>query len=182
MAGPKRKTYTAEYTLSAVKMITDQKWSVAEVARRLGVTENRLLEWDRVHARKGADAAPGPENRPYSNRRISGSGPRSRGPKRSATSEKSNGVFRQPAEQIFAGIEECKGQLAVSWMCRVLGVPAPATTPGARTPRATEVRREERAAEVKSIHAELKARYGSPRAHAERVAEGTRAASTSWPE
>ncbi len=58
MAG-KRKTYTAEYKLAAVKMITDQKLSVAEVARRLGISENRLHEWRMALAQKGADAFPG---------------------------------------------------------------------------------------------------------------------------
>jgi transposase len=58
MAG-KRKTYTAEYKLAAVKMITDQKLSVAEVARRLGISENRLHEWKKAHAARGADAFPG---------------------------------------------------------------------------------------------------------------------------
>ena len=40
MAG-KRKVYVAEFKLRAVKMITEQKLSVAEVARRLGVTLDR---------------------------------------------------------------------------------------------------------------------------------------------
>jgi len=55
----KRKTYTAEYKLAAVKMVTDQKLSVAEAARRLGIGENRLHEWKRALAVKGADAFPG---------------------------------------------------------------------------------------------------------------------------
>jgi transposase len=58
MAG-KRNTYTAEFKLAAVKMITDQKLSVAEVARRLGVTENRLHDWKKILATKGVDAFPG---------------------------------------------------------------------------------------------------------------------------
>jgi transposase len=58
MAG-KRRTYTPEYKLAAVQMITDQKLSVAEAARRLGISENRLHEWKKVHAAKGADAFPG---------------------------------------------------------------------------------------------------------------------------
>ena len=58
MAG-KRKTYTPEFKLAAVKMITEQKLSVAEVARRLGVTENRLRDWKKALATKGADAFPG---------------------------------------------------------------------------------------------------------------------------
>ena len=54
-----RKVYTPEFKLAAVKMITEQKLSVAEVARRLGVTGNRLHEWTTSVAKKGADAFPG---------------------------------------------------------------------------------------------------------------------------
>jgi transposase InsO family protein len=41
-----------------------------------------------------------------------------------------------------------------------------------REPSAAEVRREELTAEVRAIHAEVKARYGSPRIHAELVDRG----------
>ena len=58
MAG-KRKVYTPEFKLAAVKMIAEQKLSVAEVARRLGVTENRLHDWKKTVLTKGADAFPG---------------------------------------------------------------------------------------------------------------------------
>ena len=58
MAG-KRKVYTPEFKLQAVKMVTDQKLSVAEVARRLGVTENRLHDWKKAVLKTGADAFPG---------------------------------------------------------------------------------------------------------------------------
>ena len=54
-----RKVNTPEFKLAAVKMITEQKLSVAEVARRLGVTENRLHEWKKSVAKEGADAFPG---------------------------------------------------------------------------------------------------------------------------
>ena len=40
-------------------MITEQKLSVAEVARRLGVTENRLHDGKKAVLKKGADAFPG---------------------------------------------------------------------------------------------------------------------------
>ena len=58
MAGP-RKVYTPEFKLQAVQMITDQRLSVAEVARRLGVSESRLHEWKKAVVAKGADAFPG---------------------------------------------------------------------------------------------------------------------------
>ena len=59
MAGT-RKVYTPEFKLQAVKMIAEQKLSVAEVARRLGVHEGRLHEWKKALAAKGAGAFPGP--------------------------------------------------------------------------------------------------------------------------
>ena len=58
MAGP-RKVYTAAFKLQAVTMITEQKLSVAEVARRLGVTENLLHSWTKAVLASGAAAFPG---------------------------------------------------------------------------------------------------------------------------
>ena len=58
MARP-RKTYTPEFKLAAVKMITEQKLSVAEVGRRLGVSENLLHTWKKAVAKDGAAAFPG---------------------------------------------------------------------------------------------------------------------------
>ncbi|MBN9120973.1 MAG: IS3 family transposase [Planctomycetes bacterium] len=58
-------------------------------------------------------------------------------------------------------------------MCRALGWSmAGFYAWRARQPSEAEVRREELTAEVKAIHAEVKARYGSPRIHAELVAKG----------
>ena len=58
MAGS-RKVYTPEFKLQAVKMILDQKLSVAEVARRLGVGENLLHTWKKAVLAGGAKAFPG---------------------------------------------------------------------------------------------------------------------------
>ena len=58
MAG-KRKTYTAEFKLAAVKMILEQKLSVAEVARRLDVGENLLHTWKKAVLADGTKAFPG---------------------------------------------------------------------------------------------------------------------------
>jgi transposase len=54
-----RTTYTAEYKLSAVKMITEQKQSVAEVARRLDVSETLLRAWRKAVLAGGDGAFPG---------------------------------------------------------------------------------------------------------------------------
>jgi transposase len=57
-----RSTYTAEFKLRAVKMVTDRKLSVAEVARRLEVGENLLRSWKKAFEERGADAFPGHGN------------------------------------------------------------------------------------------------------------------------
>ena len=54
-----RSTYTAEFKLRAVKLITDQKLSVAEAARRLDVGENLLREWRKAFLARGDAAFPG---------------------------------------------------------------------------------------------------------------------------
>ena len=59
MARP-RKTYAPEFKLQAVKMILEQKLSVAEVARRLGVGEGLLHAWKKAVLKTGAGAFPGP--------------------------------------------------------------------------------------------------------------------------
>ena len=58
----KRSTYTAEFKLQAVRMITDQKLAVAEVARRLDVGENLLRTWKKAFEERGAAAFPGRGN------------------------------------------------------------------------------------------------------------------------
>ena len=55
----KRSTYTAEFKLQAVQMVTDQKLSVAEVARRLDIGENLLRSWKKAFEQLGAAAFPG---------------------------------------------------------------------------------------------------------------------------
>ena len=58
MAG-KRKVYTPEFKLQAVKMVLEQNLSVAEVARRLGVGENLLHTWKKAVLKDGTKAFPG---------------------------------------------------------------------------------------------------------------------------
>ncbi len=54
-----RKTYTPEFKLAAVKMITEQKLAVAEVARRLGISQSLLHLWKKAVTKDGSDAFPG---------------------------------------------------------------------------------------------------------------------------
>jgi transposase len=57
-----RRTYTREFKLQALRMLTDQGLSVAEVARRLGVGENCLRNWRQAARDQGEAAFPGQGN------------------------------------------------------------------------------------------------------------------------
>ena len=73
----------------------------------------------------------------------------------------------------FAWIEERRAEWPVTALCRVLEVSRSGFYAWrSREASGTDVRREELTAQVKAIHAEVKARYGSPRMHAELVARG----------
>src|SRR5438270_13715828 len=55
----KRRVYTPEFKAEAVKLVTDQGYSVAEAARSLGIHETLLRSWKQALAAKGPDAFPG---------------------------------------------------------------------------------------------------------------------------
>jgi transposase len=54
-----RKTYTREFKLQALQMMSDPALSVAEVGRRLGVRENLLRNWKKAATAGGPAAFPG---------------------------------------------------------------------------------------------------------------------------
>ena len=57
-----RKSYTREFKIQAVRMMTADGHSVAEVSRRLGVGEACLRTWREAAAGLGGAAFPGPGN------------------------------------------------------------------------------------------------------------------------
>ena len=54
-----RRTYTAEFKTEAVKLVTEQGYSVAEAARSLGIHETLLRSWRQALQDKGDQAFPG---------------------------------------------------------------------------------------------------------------------------
>jgi transposase len=62
--GRARRTYTREFKVEAVKLVTEQGRSVAEAARGLGIRENLLRNWKRALAAAGDHAFPGPGTPP----------------------------------------------------------------------------------------------------------------------
>jgi transposase len=59
MMTEKRKTYTAECKREAVRLVTEQRYGVAETARHLGINVNMLRRWKQEHAVHTSAAFPG---------------------------------------------------------------------------------------------------------------------------
>jgi transposase len=57
-----RRTYTAEFKTEAVKLVTEQGYSVAEAARSLGISENLIRNWKQALQDQGEQAFPGQGN------------------------------------------------------------------------------------------------------------------------
>jgi transposase len=60
----RRRTYTNEFKAEAVKLVTEQGYSVAEACRSLGVGETLLRSWMAALQEKGPDAFPGNGRQP----------------------------------------------------------------------------------------------------------------------
>jgi transposase len=58
-----RRTYTPEFKAEAVRLVTEQGYSVAEAARSLGISENLIRNWKQALQDKGEHAFPGQGNR-----------------------------------------------------------------------------------------------------------------------
>jgi transposase len=59
-----RRTYTREFKLAAVQLITVQGYSFAEAAKCLGIGETLLRNWNRKLDAEGKEAFPGHGHRP----------------------------------------------------------------------------------------------------------------------
>jgi len=55
----KRRRYDRAFKVEAVRLVTDQRRKVTEVARNLGINPNQLHRWKRQLAEEGQSAFPG---------------------------------------------------------------------------------------------------------------------------
>lgn len=55
----KRKTYTAEFKQEAVRLVTEQGYSMSQAARNLDININMLRRWKHQINEQGEDAFPG---------------------------------------------------------------------------------------------------------------------------
>ena len=59
-----RRSFTREFKIQAVKLITEQGYSYAEAARQLGVRDNQLRLWKKQLDTEPQQAFPGRGHRP----------------------------------------------------------------------------------------------------------------------
>ncbi len=59
MSGKKRKTYTREFKMEAVRLITEKGYSIAEASRNLGIDYSVLRRWKKQLADDPQNAFPG---------------------------------------------------------------------------------------------------------------------------
>ena len=163
----------------AVGRIAAQGKSLAEVARELGLGESLLRSWKVALAAQGEQAFPGKGNPPTGDeelRRLRMENQQLRHGTRDF--KKSDGLLRQGVVMRYQFIQEARHhqQWPTRLMCRTSGgfhrrllrVATPPRWPHSKATRQALV------AEIRTIHHEVKARYGSPRIHAELVARGHR--------
>jgi transposase len=60
----RRRNYTREFKVEAVKLVTEKGYSVAEAARSLGIGETLLRSWKQALEQQGEQAFPGHGNLP----------------------------------------------------------------------------------------------------------------------
>nr|WP_206108271.1 IS3 family transposase [Paludisphaera soli] len=169
-----RRTFTPEFKAEAVRRITEQGKSLSEVARELDLGESMLRAWKQAIAAQGEQAFPGRGNPPALEEELR----RLRAEVKRLTMEreilkKATGLLRQGVVMRYDFVEAHRGRWPVRLMCRILAV-SPGGYYGWRgRPESERTRRREAlAVAIKAVHVEVKARYGSPRIHAELVARG----------
>jgi len=62
-----RRSFSREYKIEAVKLVTEQKMSIGEAARSLGIGENQVRAWKQAlekESQDGQQSCPGHGNRP----------------------------------------------------------------------------------------------------------------------
>ncbi|WP_390835500.1 IS3 family transposase [Tautonia plasticadhaerens] len=169
-----RRTFTPEFKAEAVRLVTEQSKSLAEVARELDLGEGLLRSWKQALAKRGGGAFPGKGTPPAHEEELR----RLRAKVKRLTMErdvlkKATAFLRQGVVMRYGFVEDHRGRWPVRLMCRVLRV-----SPGGyydwrgRPASGRTQQREALVASIKAIHGEVKSRYGSPRNHAELAARG----------
>ncbi|XSF12109.1 IS3 family transposase [Myxococcus faecalis] len=169
----KRRSFTAEFKVEAVRLVLEEGKTVGQVARDLDLTETALRTWvERARADRGqgkAGALTTAEREELA---------RLRKENRQLQMErdflkKAAAFFAKGLEVKFELIEAQKAHFPIELMCQQLGVARSGYYAWQKRPE-SERQKANRAlaAEVAAVHQKSRGTYGSPRVHAELRAAG----------
>ncbi|MBR8258337.1 IS3 family transposase, partial [Burkholderia ambifaria] len=159
-----KQVYTAEFKLAAVQRVKDGQ-GVAIVARELGISEQTLRNWVKAEASgklNGAGAKPvTPEQMELSRLRAENK----RLQMELEIGKKSGSILREGPAVRYAWIDRQVGQYALSSLCYVLSVSVSGYRAWKRggIPGRTRLTDTQLLTLIRTVHAEAKGAYGSPR-------------------
>ncbi|MDB5311337.1 MAG: family transposase [Gemmataceae bacterium] len=169
-----RRTFTREFKVAAVKLVTGKGRSGSEVARSPGIGTELLRRWKIALDTGGREAFPGHGSLPPAEDELRGL--KAEGARLKAERDilqNSYGALRQEVAVSHAFIESHRAEWPVAPMGDALGV----STPGDyswrdRAASDRQQRRDALTAEIHAVRVAVKARSGSPRMHPEMVDRG----------
>lgn len=172
MSKSKRRRHSEEFKQEAVKLVTEQQYSVAKAARNLGVHVNLLRTWQRKFAAEATEEQDLTEEERMELARLRTENKRLRMER--DILKKSNGLLREREALRFEFIEQHCEEWPITVMCKVLEVSRSGFSAWRKR---AESRRAERqrtwVSEMQQIHSDRDMKsYGSPRMQQELVARG----------
>jgi transposase InsO family protein/transposase len=175
MAG-KRRSFSREFKLEAVSLVTEGGLSVAQTARDLGISESVLGGWKSKLAEDPEEAFPGKGHLKSQDEELR------QLRRENALLRMERDILKKSRGYLLAGaqmrcqlVHEHCVQYPVRQMCRVLEVSPNSYYAWRGRPESRRVREDRRLLlEIKAIHQAKRETYGSPRIHAELKAQGPR--------
>ncbi|HEX8907307.1 MAG TPA: IS3 family transposase [Longimicrobiaceae bacterium] len=176
----KRRQFTREFKLEAVRLVTSGERKLEELARDLGVRADILRGWKRqAEGRAGLtkdEIFPGSGKLTSKEEEIRALRRELEEVKQERDFLKKGGdVLREGVAVRYGCIEQHRGEFPVVLMCRVLKVTRSGYYAWRKREPSARARSDQRLRiEVRAIHRSVRGRYGSPRVHAELQARGER--------
>nr|WP_103027164.1 IS3 family transposase [Salinibacter altiplanensis] len=171
----KRRSYTEEFKVEAVKLLRESEESAAQIARELGIPQTNLSRWKREMEEDPEGAFPGKGNaRDEELARLR---------RENAKLKKERDILKKsrhlladaPAVRKYQFMQACASDHSVVMMSRVLGVSRSRYYAWLKRPESQREKNDRRLLTmIKAIHRESRQTYGSPRVHAELRSRGVR--------